>query len=210
MTRKSIFLWGQMLLSLLVAAVSLRFLLLGLDAAFPDPTFAIYLETSRLAFATHVFAAPLALALGAWQFVDRQRRAPLGRHRLLGRLYVAAIAAGGASALVLTLDMGDRPLAALGMALLAVFWLSTTTIAVRHARRGDLKAHSAWMIRSFALTTAAVTLRLYLLVFVAFGYDYYAVSPILAWISWVPNWLLAEWYLSRATPKGFAATRVAR
>jgi hypothetical protein len=49
------------------------------------------------------------------------------------------------------------------------------------------------MVRNFALTFAAVTLRLYLGVFMAAGARFEDVYPLLAWLCWVPNLLLAEW-----------------
>lgn len=51
------------------------------------------------------------------------------------------------------------------------------------------------MIRSFALTLAAVTLRLYLILLeflpVEFDDGYRAIS----FLCWVPNWIIAELYL---------------
>jgi hypothetical protein len=55
--------------------------------------------------------------------------------------------------------------------------------------------HRAWMIRSFALTFAAVTLRIYLPILeqlpVPFEDGYRAIS----FLCWVPNLLAAELYL---------------
>ena len=64
------------------------------------------------------------------------------------------------------------------------------------ARRFD--EHRAWMIRSFALTFAAVTLRIYLplipLTDMPFIEGYRAIS----FLCWVPNLVIAELYI-RAT-----------
>jgi hypothetical protein len=61
-------------------------------------------------------------------------------------------------------------------------------------RSGNIEAHRQWMIRNFALTLAAVTLRHYLpfMLFVLhwpFARAYVTVS----WLCWVPNLLIAEW-----------------
>ena len=53
------------------------------------------------------------------------------------------------------------------------------------------------MVRSVALTLSAVTLRLYLGGATALGADFDAVYPAIAWLCWVPNLVLAQWWLAR-------------
>lgn len=65
-------------------------------------------------------------------------------------------------------------------------------------RRGDIATHRQWMMRNFALTFAAVTLHIYLNILtgpleISFAEAYASV----AWISWVPNLLIVEWFLLR-------------
>ena len=45
-----------------------------------------------------------------------------------------------------------------GFGMLAVLWLFTTAMAYRRVLQGKIQSHREWMIRSFALTFAAVTL----------------------------------------------------
>jgi uncharacterized membrane protein YozB (DUF420 family) len=92
----------------------------------------------------------------------------------------------------------------LGFGLLALLWLAFAATAFRAIRRRDVPAHRRWMVRTFALTYAAVTLRLWLGVLISGqiglgGVDgdvaferAYLLTPFL---SWVPNLLVAEWYL---------------
>ena len=49
-----------------------------------------------------------------------------------------------------------------GFGSLAVLWVAFTLTAYRAIRRRDVASHRAWMMRSFALTYAAPTLRLWL------------------------------------------------
>ena len=56
----------------------------------------------------------------------------------------------------------------------------------------DFAAHRRWMIRSFALTFGAVTLRLQILAFLPFGLMYNDVAPFLAYSAWIPNLLAVE------------------
>jgi hypothetical protein len=62
-------------------------------------------------------------------------------------------------------------------------------------RARDQQAHRAWMLRSYALTLAAVTLRLYIPIGVASGLAFESVYPTVAWACWVPNLMLVEWWI---------------
>jgi hypothetical protein len=51
------------------------------------------------------------------------------------------------------------------------------------------------MIRSYALTLAAVTLRLYLPSSQLAGLPFTVAYPAISWLCWVPNLLIAEWFV---------------
>lgn len=144
----------------------------------------------------HVAGAATALLLSPLQLLPSvRRRARL--HRVLGRVYVAGCTLGGVSGLALAWGTSAGPIAVAGFGVLAVLWLFTTTAGWLRAMQGRLAAHRAWMLRSFALTFAAVTLRLYLgalpLLPIAFVDGYRAI----AFLCWVPNLLVAELLLRR-------------
>jgi hypothetical protein len=54
------------------------------------------------------------------------------------------------------------------------------------------------MIRSFALTLAAVTLRIYLPLAMIAGLDFATAYPVIAWLSWMPNLVVAQLLVRRA------------
>ena len=56
-------------------------------------------------------------------------------------------------------------------------------------------AHQRWMIRSFSLCFAAVTLRIYLGAFFALGVPFEQFYTALAWLCWVPNLVVVDWFL---------------
>ncbi|MGE4609889.1 MAG: DUF2306 domain-containing protein [Paracoccaceae bacterium] len=81
---------------------------------------------------------------------------------------------------------------------MAILWFVTTAQAIRFAIARDFRSHRRWMIRSFALTLAAVTLRIYLPFFMIFGEMTCAQASLwVAWLCWVPNLALAEWWVRR-------------
>ena len=190
-------------LSVLVALATFRFFALGLLPAFPD--FGEHIADRRLAFLGHVVFASVALAVGSVQFAKRLRSRRPAVHRWIGRLYVLCVLIAGLSGIALGPFAPGGWVAGLGFMILGVLWIITTGIAVAAARRRDFAKHRDWMIRSFALTFAGVTLRLLLAPFVLTGGDYVSNSVWLAWACWVPNILFAEWLIARSRNAGMAS-----
>lgn len=60
------------------------------------------------------------------------------------------------------------------------------------------------MIRNYSLTFAAVTLRIWLPLFVLlFGLQQFEVSyTVIAWLAWVPNLIIAELFIRQRFNKG--------
>ncbi|MGH8185991.1 MAG: DUF2306 domain-containing protein [Steroidobacteraceae bacterium] len=146
-----------------------------------------------IAAPVHFAGGAVALAVGAFQLNSRIRARFIAIHRWLGRTYLLAVAAGGVASLVLAVHSSAAPVARVGFGLLGVFWLVSTFNAYRYIRQGEVGAHRNWMIRSYALTLAAVTLRLYLPLSLIAGVPFTIAYPPIAWVCWVPNLLVAEW-----------------
>lgn len=150
-------------------------------------------NTHALAIRMHIFAAILALALGPFQFLPRLRARWPGAHRVMGRLYLGVgVLVGGASGLYIAQFAHGGPVARAGFALLAVAWLYTGYRAYSAIRGGDVATHRAWMIRNFALTFAAVTLRIWLPASMVSGLRFEDAYAAIAWLCWLPNLLAAE------------------
>jgi len=139
------------------------------------------------ALRTHIVAGGIALLVGPWQFRHDLRARHPRLHRSLGRTYVVACLVGGVSGGAIAVTTTHGPVAATGFLLLAIAWVTTTAVAFGHAVRGRFADHRTWMIRSFALTFAAVTLRAYLGLADAVGIDFETAYPVVAWLCWVPN-----------------------
>jgi uncharacterized membrane protein len=105
---------------------------------------------------------------------------------------VAAVLVGGLGGLWLALFSDQGMVTHVGFGLLAVLWLWTTAMALIRIRQRDQASHREWMIRSFALTLAAVTLRIYLPALLVSGVSFPVTYKVVAWACWVPNLLIAE------------------
>lgn len=152
----------------------------------------------------HGFGGAIAALLGPFQLISSIRRTSPVVHVWLGRTYLLAVLAGGLSGLYFGPQTSAGPVAATGFTTLAVFWLYSGAQAYITIRRGDVQAHRRWMLRNFSLTLAAAMLRIELpLLIILGGLSFPAAYIVVAWSSWVPNWLIVEAWLRR----GRAVTR---
>ncbi len=197
-------------LSLLVVVAATAYLRFDPDLYFPEQR-AVYL-TRQLPLYLHIGGAIVALAAGPWQFAARRRARRPRIHRALGSLYLAGCLIGGIGGIALSTTAHGGVVASTGFATLGVLWLATGAAGLAAILRGDVHAHRRWMVRSFALTFAAVTLRAYVGIAtvltetgawsVPFGTSYAAI----AWIAWVPN-LAVAWWLTRRRAEDDAPPR---
>lgn len=192
MTKKGFAWLGMTLLALAVAGYAITMVF----APEFRPSFVRNLFEERpVAAFVHFLGGAIALVVGAFQLNTRLRTRFIGAHRWFGRLYVLAVLIGGVAAFALALQSFGGSIAHVGFGLLAVCWLGSTLNAYRYIRQGNLSTHRNWMIRSYALTLAAVTLRLYLPSSQIAGFSMAAAYPAIAWLCWVPNLLIAEWFV---------------
>ncbi|GHC11073.1 DUF2306 domain-containing protein [Thermomonas carbonis] len=158
-------------------------------------------QVHRFGIYTHVFAASIALALGPFQFSERLRRRFPRLHRTSGRIYLGAgVGLGGLAGLYMSTFAYGGLVSKSGFAALALAWLYSGWRAYRAIRAGNVAEHRRWMTRNFALTLAAVTLRILLPVSAISGIPFALAYPVIAWLSWVPNLLVAEWAVVRKIP----------
>jgi uncharacterized membrane protein len=189
-------LWGLCaLLCTMIAIYSYRYLYApGSDSLSPNVLANFY---HRPWLYVHVAGACGALLVMPFQLLPWIRRRLPAAHRILGRIYVVGCLSGGAGGLVLAFGSTSGPVATAGFGPLAVIWIFTTIQGWRFAVQRRLDQHRAWMIRSFSLTFGAVTLRLYLPLLMMAGLSPLTAYLTTAYMSWIPNLLIAEVILLR-------------
>jgi hypothetical protein len=90
--------------------------------------------------------------------------------------------------------------------LLDGLWFYFTCNAYREARRRNFARHKAYMIRSYAMTFSAITLRTWKLILShSFTIDLATLYIIDAWMGFVPNLFVAEWIIRSKNP--YSATK---
>jgi uncharacterized membrane protein len=139
----------------------------------------------------HIFPSLIALLLGPFQFNEKFRTTKTHLHRFIGKVYLLCVLIGGLSGLYMAQFSFGGTISHLGFGLLAVLWIFTGYKAYSSIIRKMIVAHYHWMIVNFALTFAAVTLRIGLGIGFGSGIPFETFYPYLAWICWVPNLLVA-------------------
>ena len=185
------------LLSITIAGISARYF--TFNAALAADTLRSRVISRDPWLFLHIGGGVIALAVGSFQFSRLLRTRYRALHRWLGRIYLIAVAVGGVAAFRIALEsFGGLP-THVGFGLLAALWLTTTAVAYRRILQRDIQSHREWMIRSFALTFAAVTLRIYLPLFAGvLKLDFLPAYRTISWLCWVPNLLLAEVLVTRS------------
>ena len=151
------------------------------------------------AYYSHVLISGIILVIGFFLVFPASRKFPR-THRFLGYIYVMGIlffAGPGALGMSLFIQRGAWVL--ISFLLQSILWCYFTAVAFDRVRKKDIVAHREWMWRSYALTFAAVTLRLYIFI-TSSGADLSSPKAYatLAWLSWVPNLLVAELLINRS------------
>lgn len=186
----------------------------GLDPSTSRVDVSTFAPWHYAALLVHVPFAVVALVVGPLQFsatVRRHRRT----HRALGRVYVGSVVVASLGGAVVGALSTAGPTAWVGFVLLDALWATTTVAGWRAVRQHRYLDHAVWMTRSYALTFAGVTLRVWLVLLVLAlqplrdGYFHgdgdqlmtqaYLVTP---WLSWVPNLIVAERLVARLRHRG--------
>lgn len=151
------------------------------------------------AFYIHISSSILVVLTGPFQFVKKLRQRYLSLHRTLGKVYVGAILFLAApSGFYMALYANGGFWSQAGFTVLSLLWFSFTFLAYKRVREHNITEHKKWMIRSYALSFSAITLRLYVpLLSLYFEWEHDFVVQITAWINWIPNLLVAEWIIRR-------------
>lgn len=153
----------------------------------------------RLGFYVHIVSGGVALSVGWSQFVKSWRERCVKLHRVIGKLYVLMVCVSGLAAVSISPQASTGWIAALGFGSLGVVWLYVTLQAYKSIRKRNVRRHQCMMVYSYSACCAAVTLRLWLpLLLGVLRLDFATAYPIVAWLCWVPNLVVAYSINSKA------------
>ncbi len=141
----------------------------------------------------HISGGMVALLIGPWQFSQRLRQRHLQVHRVMGRVYLVAIACGATGAFY----MGCTTFFGWGwgtsLVILALAWATTAGMAFYAIKQRQIQIHQEWMIRSYVVTFAFVTFRFLNDMGPTSHLQPHLVRSItFVWVSWVVPLVVAE------------------
>lgn len=200
-----VFVLGILYASYLLLLLSLPYLEMRRGIDFLKTKQLIYhIKHWRYSFYIHVFTSILIIASGLLQFSKTILNKYTKIHRVSGFIYLAVtLLISGPAALVMSFYANGGYPAQISFVILSILWIGTTFLAYHFVRKKDYEKHGKWMVRSYALTLSAVSLRLYSYLFDVF---YLRMDPVdlyilLSWLSWTLNLIVAEILIRRGLVK---------
>ena len=112
----------------------------------------------RFVLLPHIAGGTVALFSGPFQLWSGLRRKHLRIHRATGYAYISGVFLAGGTAFVLAFH-ADPPVSGVPLFFMAAAWWTTIAMAFVAIRGRQIDAHRQWMIRSYVLTFAFVTVR---------------------------------------------------
>lgn len=158
----------------------------------------------RISFYIHVFTSSLLLICGAVQFIPFIIRKYTHIHRISGYIYsIVVLFFSGPSAFIMSYYANGGAAAQCSFLLVSTIWYLSTVYALVAVKQNKYMLHASFMLRSFLLSCSALTLRLYAMIL---SYLHTDIAPrekyiLIAWLSWVPNLLIAEWVIQSGVLK---------
>lgn len=145
----------------------------------------------------HIVLAVVSLLTGPIGVIRKIRQKSIPWHRWNGRIYVVSIVLNFIPGLYVSWFVAGN-LTVAGFLVLNLLWLATTWLGYLHIRRKNIAKHRQWIIRSFFLTNANLTIHLLLPISqYAIGLSYTASYALAVWGSMLLNLSLAEVVLRR-------------
>ncbi|MCZ4245858.1 DUF2306 domain-containing protein [Pedobacter punctiformis] len=159
----------------------------------------IHILPWKIAFYVHVFTIIFALLAGFTQFSNTILKKFRSLHRIIGKIYIIDILlVNFPAAFIMAVYANGLIPGKAAFIILDCLWFWFTLKALIEVKKGNIKGHKEYMIRSYALTLSAVTLRAWKIIFLSFAtIDPLHLYMINAWLGFIPNLIFAEWLIRR-------------
>lgn len=150
----------------------------------------------RSSFYVHIISSMVILIIGPINFIKKWRQRNLKLHKKLGKIYAYGIMLLAApSGLIMAFYAEGGIWSTVSFIIMSVLWFATTYMAVKSVINKKILQHQKWMMRSYALTFAAVTLRLLVPLFSYWELDDQFIIVSTAWLSWMLNLGIVELFI---------------
>ena len=141
----------------------------------------------------HILLAIISLLSGPLGVIKRIRVKSIKFHRWNGQIYVLSIILNFIPGVYVSFFATGGWPSTMGFLILNTLWLGTTILGFWYIKRQKVILHSQWIIRSFFLSFANMTI--YIIVAIAhnaMNFSYGNAYTIAVWICWIINLFIAE------------------
>jgi Predicted membrane protein (DUF2306) len=148
-------------------------------------------------FYIHVYSAIFVLLAGFTQFNSSILKKYSKIHKQIGKLYVYIVLFFAApSGLYIGVYANGGLFSQISFCALAILWFVFTLNGIIFVHKKEIEKHQQFMLRSFALAFSAITLRFWKVILVyLFQPSPMDLYQIIAWLGWIPNFLIIEFYI---------------
>ena len=161
----------------------------------------------------HIVLAVIALITGPIALSKKIRVKSLFMHRWMGRIYVGSIVLNYIPSFYVSFYATGGILSTIGFIILNTLWLFSTLKGLWLGKAKKMVLHSRWMIRSYALSLANMTIYILVTIFNKVLDLEYEVSYMLAvWLCSILNLTLAEFTIRffSSFNKRYTETKITR
>ena len=179
----------------LMVLITLQYVPIRFDVAFLNiKREAIALKHYQWAFFSHVYTSIFVLIAGITQFSTTIRSQYPLVHRNMGKLYVGLVLLiASPSGLVMALYANGGIYSKISFIIQAVLWFGFTYKAYSYVQNKDWLKHHHFMMRSYALTLSAISLRVFKWIIAnTLELPPMDTYKIVAWLGWMVNLVIVE------------------
>ncbi|WP_264792612.1 DUF2306 domain-containing protein [Aureispira anguillae] len=178
--------------------ISLQYIPIQFDVAFLNiKQDEIQNRYYQIAFFSHVYTSIFVLIAGIIQCSELIRNKTPLVHRVSGKLYIfLVLCIASPSGFIMALHANGGLFSKLSFSIQAVLWFLFTYLAYKYIKKKEWVKHRNFMLRSYALTLSAISLRLFKwMIVTAFELPPMDTYKIVAWLGWTINLMMVEIYL---------------
>ena len=182
---------------------------LFVDTFQAESPFKIKILENYLTMFLHMFGGSLALSTGVIAMTPYFRNNYLNAHRILGKLYCIGVLMGSVGSIFMSFVSNGGIVTHFGFGLCSLVWAYSTYRGYRAIRSKQIEEHRVWMIRSFSITLIAVALRIELpFLSIYSSAEFKDIYMLVSWLAWVPNLIIAEWFVIPKRSNGINPTNI--
>ena len=186
---------------LLLIIIILLNLVFIMNTAFPyviwKPHKMKYFSGREIWIFIHVVFGVVALLAGPIQYFLAWS-SHFSIHKILGRLYVVAVALSGAASFYLAIENEISTTYGLGLFILGLSWWVTSFLSLRAILNNKKQSHAEWIFRSYAVTMGFVFFRIFVSITTALEIGTHnSRFEFASWFCWLLPLAIAEIFIKK-------------